>query len=111
MSCSTRSGQRTVKLAFALNTPLSRQQLRTRAESEFTRVRGQMYEVARTLYAEKYPWAEFPDEPDEAYRQVIIRAGLEVAYQDLPLRDGSCTESPNDRSSILAIPLKSNEAL
>jgi uncharacterized protein (DUF885 family) len=85
-----RSGQELFdrKLAFALNTPLSRQQLRARAESEFTRVRGQMYEVAKTLYAEKYPWAKFPDEPDEAYRQVVIRAGLEVAYQDLPPRDG-----------------------
>ena len=76
------------KLAFALNTPLTRQQLRARAESEFTRVRGEMYEVAKTIYAGKYPFAQFPEEPDEAYRQVIIRAALEVAYQDLPPRDG-----------------------
>jgi len=75
------------KLAFALNTPLSRQQIRDRAESEFDRIRGEMYEIARDIYAEKYPLAKFPEEPDEAYRQVIIRAGLEVAYQDLPPRE------------------------
>jgi uncharacterized protein (DUF885 family) len=76
------------KLAFALNTPMTRQQIRNRAEAEFDRVRSEMYEVARVIYAEKYPLARFPDEPDENYRQVIIRAGLEVAYQDLPPRDG-----------------------
>lgn len=76
------------KLAFALNTPLSRQQIRSRAESEFDRVRAEMYEVARVIYGEKYPLAKFPAEPDENFRQVIIRAGLEVAYQDLPPRDG-----------------------
>lgn len=75
------------KLAFALNTPLTRQQLRNRAESEFHRVRAEMYEVARVIYTEKYPLAQLPDEPDDAYQQVIIRAALEVAYQDLPPRD------------------------
>ncbi|MDX2428079.1 MAG: DUF885 domain-containing protein [Xanthomonadales bacterium] len=75
------------KLAFALNTPLSREQLLTRAESEFDRVREEMYGVAKIIYAEKYPLAKFPAEPDESYRQVIIRAGLEVTYQDLPPRD------------------------
>ncbi len=76
------------RLAFALNTPLTRQQIRERAESEFDRVRGEMYEVARTIYAQQYPLAKLPADPDEAFRQVIIRAALEVAYRDLPPRDG-----------------------
>lgn len=76
------------RLAFALNTPLTRQQIRERAESEFHRVRGEMYEVARSIYAEQYPLAKLPGEPDETFRQVIIRAALEVAYRDLPPRDG-----------------------
>jgi len=75
------------KLAFALNTPLTREQLRSRAESEFHRVRAEMYDVAKIIYAEKYPLAQLPDEPDDAFQQVIIRAALEVAYQDLPPRD------------------------
>ena len=75
------------KLAFSLNTPLSREQVRDRAQSEFRRIHGEMYEVAKTIYSEKYPMAKFPEEADDDYKQVIIRAGLEVAYQDLPPRD------------------------
>ncbi|NNK39012.1 MAG: DUF885 domain-containing protein [Xanthomonadales bacterium] len=76
------------RLAFALNTPLTRDELRERAEAELHRVRDEMFEVAKVIYSEKYPMARFPEEPDEAYKQVIIRAGLEVAYEDLPPRDG-----------------------
>ena len=76
------------KLAFALNSPLSRKEIRARAEQEYENVRNQMYEVAKTIYAKKHPMTSFPDQPDEAYKQVIIRAGLEEAYQALPPRDG-----------------------
>jgi hypothetical protein len=77
------------KLNFSLNKPLSREQVRELAESEFHRIRAEMYEVAKMIYSEKYPMAKFPEEADDDYKQVIIRAGLEVAYQDLPPRDGS----------------------
>ena len=43
---------------------------------------------SRRVYASKHPMTSFPDEPDEAYKQVIIRAALEEAYQALPPRDG-----------------------
>jgi uncharacterized protein (DUF885 family) len=76
------------KLAFALNSPLSRKEIRARAEQEYVNVRNQMYEVAKTVYARKNPMTAFPDNPDEAYKQVIIRAALEEAYQALPPRDG-----------------------
>jgi uncharacterized protein (DUF885 family) len=75
------------KLAFSLNTDLSREQLRQRAEAELHRVRTAMYDVAQTIYLEQYPLAELPAEPDEALRQVVIRAALEVAYRDLPPGD------------------------
>jgi uncharacterized protein (DUF885 family) len=75
------------KLAFTLHTPLTRAQVRERAETEFRRVRDEMYEVATTVYAERYPYAEFPAAPSESYRQAIIRAALEVAYEQLPGRD------------------------
>jgi uncharacterized protein (DUF885 family) len=75
------------KLAFALNTPLTREDVRERAWSEYERIRREMYEVSKTIYTGEYPYAEFPDEPDEAYRQAITRAALEVAYRDLPGRD------------------------
>ena len=76
------------KLAFALNSPLSRKEVKARAEAEYESVRNQMYEIAKEVYAKAHPYTSFPDEPDEAYKQVIIRAALEQAYQQLPPRDG-----------------------
>lgn len=76
------------KLAFALDSPLSRRDIKTRAESEYEAVRGQMYEIAKEVYLGVHPYTTFPDSPDESYKQVIIRAALEQAYQQLPPRDG-----------------------
>ncbi|MDH3746755.1 MAG: DUF885 domain-containing protein [Gammaproteobacteria bacterium] len=77
-----------VKLAFALNSPLGRKEVKARAESEYEAVRNQMYEIAKEVYAADHPYTSFPDTPDEAYKQAIIRAALEKAYQQLPARDG-----------------------
>jgi uncharacterized protein (DUF885 family) len=76
------------KLAFALDSPLSRKEIKARAELEYQQVRNRMYAVAKTVYLEKFPMTAFPDDPDEAYKQAIIRAALEEAYKALPPRDG-----------------------
>jgi uncharacterized protein (DUF885 family) len=76
------------KLAFSLNSPLGRREITARAEREYEAVRNEMYEVAKIVYAEKHPYTSFPDNPDEAYKQTIIRAALEEAYKKLPPRDG-----------------------
>jgi len=76
------------KLAFALNSPLSRKDIKARAENEYVAVREAMYEIAKEVYAGQHPYTAFPDTPDEAYKQTIIRAALEQAYQQLPPRDG-----------------------
>jgi hypothetical protein len=76
------------KLKFTLNSPLSRREIRLRAENEYDIVRNEMYLIARELYAAQHPYSSFPDQPDEAYKQVIIRSALEQAYQQLPERDG-----------------------
>jgi uncharacterized protein (DUF885 family) len=76
------------KLAFALNSSLSRKEITARAEQEYHSVRNQMYEIAKTVYAKRNPYTAFPDTPDEAYKQAIIRAALEEAYSKLPPRDG-----------------------
>ena len=75
------------KLAFALNSPLTRKEIRRLAEQEYELVRHEMYEIAKQVYAGLHPYTAFPDNPDEAYKQAIIRAALEVAYQHLPPRD------------------------
>jgi uncharacterized protein (DUF885 family) len=46
-----------------------------------------MYEIAKQVYLRLHPYTAFPDNPDEAYKQVIIRAALEEAYRQLPPRD------------------------
>jgi len=76
------------KLAFTLNSPMSRKEIKARAEAEYESLRSQMYDIAKEVYAGTHPYTAFPDSPDEAYKQVIIRAALEVAYQELPPRDG-----------------------
>ncbi len=77
-----------VKLGFALNSPLNRKDIKARAEDEYEAVRNAMYEIAKEIYAEQHPYTAFPDSPDEAYKQTIVRAALEQAYQQLPPRDG-----------------------
>jgi uncharacterized protein (DUF885 family) len=76
------------KLAYALNSSLSRREIRTLAEQEYELVRSEMYDIAKQVYVGINPYTAFPDNPDEAYKQAIIRAALEVAYQQLPPRDG-----------------------
>lgn len=75
------------KLAFALHTPLRREQVKARAEREFQAVRQEMYEVSCRIYLEQFPLTKFPKNPSEAYRQAIIRAALERTYLDRPSRD------------------------
>ena len=76
------------KLAFVLHSPLGRREVKARAEGEYESVRNQMYEIAKEVYTVSHPYTAFPDTPNEEYKQAIIRAALEQAYQQLPPRDG-----------------------
>jgi len=76
------------KLAFALNSPLGRKEITARAEQEYENVRNEMYEVSKSVYLRKHPYTAFPDDPEESYKQVIIRAALEEAYKELPPPNG-----------------------
>ncbi|MFK7886505.1 MAG: DUF885 domain-containing protein, partial [Gammaproteobacteria bacterium] len=71
-----------VKLNYTLFSPLSRAEVRTRAEREFKQVREQMYEVARQLVN-----PDAPDIPDADTQQEMIKAGLALAYAQVPGRD------------------------
>ena len=70
------------KLKYALYSPLTRADIRERAEREFRAVRRSMYEVSRRLVD---PAA--PDEPDAELEQTVIEAGLALAYARVPGRD------------------------
>jgi len=76
------------KLAFALGSPLSRKEITARAEQEYENVRNEMYEVSKSIYVKKHPYTAFPDDPDESYKQTIIRSALEDAYKELPPPNG-----------------------
>jgi uncharacterized protein (DUF885 family) len=73
------------KLAFTMNSPLSRDDIRERALKELRRVREQMWLIAREVYRQRNPYTKFPAEPGAEYKQAIIRAALEVAYADRPV--------------------------
>jgi len=76
------------KLAFALMSPLSRKDIRARAEAEVLRVRNEMYAVARTVLAGREGAPPLPDSPTADEQQAAIAAALELAYADRPARDG-----------------------
>jgi uncharacterized protein (DUF885 family) len=75
------------KLAFALMSPLSRQEIRARAEAEATRTRNEMYSVARRVLAGRAGAPVTPEEPTLEQQQAAIAAALERAAADRPARD------------------------
>ncbi len=75
------------KLAFALDSQLSRADIRSRAEAELTRVRADMYSVARGVLAGREGAPATPEAPTPVQQQAAIQAALELAYADRPTRD------------------------
>ena len=76
------------KLALALMSPLSREQIRARAEAEVERIRAEMYSTARQALAGREDVPPMPQSPNPAEQQAVIAAALELAYADRPSRDG-----------------------
>ena len=76
------------KLKFSLNSALSREEIKQRAEAELKRVRDEMYGIARTVLEGKAAAPQMPDAPSDDQRQAAIEAALELAYADRPARDG-----------------------
>ncbi len=75
------------KLRFSLDTPLTRQEIRARAQSELQRVRGEMYDIARAVLAGRSDAPPLPVMPDPTEQQTAILAALELAYDQRPARD------------------------
>ncbi|MBN2021687.1 MAG: DUF885 domain-containing protein [Pirellulales bacterium] len=75
------------KLAFALEAPLSREDIGRIARAELDRVRGRMYEIAAGIHKKRHPEADVPTKPSKARQQEIIQACLEIGYEDVPARD------------------------
>ena len=75
------------KLKFALNSSLTRQDIRQRAEAELARIRDEMYVVAQAVLKDREGAPETPAAPSEDQRQAAIEAAMELAYADKPGRD------------------------
>jgi len=75
------------KLRLALNSPLSRQEIRTRAERELQSLRAKMYDVASGMIKGEAGAPPTPANPTPDQQQAVIEAGLAKVYADVPPRD------------------------
>jgi uncharacterized protein (DUF885 family) len=75
------------KLRFALDSPLTRAEIRTRAQSELVRTREDMYDIARAVLANQPGAPALPPAPTADEQQTAIAAALELAYAQQPARD------------------------
>ncbi len=75
------------KLVFALNSSLSRGEIRQRAEAELKRARGEMYDIARQVLKGRRGAPALPAKPTPSQQQAAIEAALELAYAERPARD------------------------
>ena len=75
------------KLRLALSSPLSRQEIRTRAEAELKSLRAKMYAVAAGMIKGEAGAPPAPANPTPAQQQAVIEAGMAKVYADVPPRD------------------------
>lgn len=76
------------KLAFALASPLSRAEIKQRAEQALAVTRAEMYGIARTVLAGRADSPPLPERPGAEQQQKAIEAALELAYARRPARSG-----------------------
>ena len=93
------------ELRLTLQSSLTRAQIRARAQAELTRTRQEMYELARTVLANRPHPARFPATPTPEEQQRAIAAALELAYAQQPKRteilDGVRQALQDARSFVL----------
>jgi uncharacterized protein (DUF885 family) len=75
------------KLRFALDSPLTRQEIRARADSELKRARSEMYDISRGVLAGRSDAPPLPVMPNASEQQAAIVAALELAYEQRPARN------------------------
>jgi uncharacterized protein (DUF885 family) len=75
------------KLHFALDSSLSREEIRARAQAELARTRADMYNIARVVLQNHPDAPPLPPAPTPDEQQSAIGAALELAYAQQPPRD------------------------
>ncbi|MGA1798602.1 DUF885 domain-containing protein [Sphingomonas sp. 4RDLI-65] len=76
------------KLGFALQSDLTRAEIKRRAQAAIVDTRAQMYAIARQIFGAKKGALLLPDKPTDAQQQAAIQAALELTYAKRPARDG-----------------------
>ena len=74
------------KLAFAMQSKLSRPELKAKAQHAMATIRGEMYALSRTVLAGHAGAPPTPLLPNAAQQQAAIEAALAVSYADHPKR-------------------------
>jgi len=75
------------KLRFELDSALSRQDIRRRAEAAIAAARVRMYRLAQQVLAGGPGAPALPEQPTPEQQQAAIEAALHLAYADHPARD------------------------
>ncbi|MBV9747487.1 MAG: DUF885 domain-containing protein, partial [Acetobacteraceae bacterium] len=75
------------KLAFALDTPLTRPEIKARAVEAAADTRAEMYTIARQVLAGRPETPAIPVNPTAAQQQAAIEAALALTYTTAPGRD------------------------
>jgi uncharacterized protein (DUF885 family) len=76
------------KLRFALASPLSRDEIKTRALKALADTRAEMYRLSKQVLAGRANAAALPNDPSAAQQQQAIEDALELSYARRPARDG-----------------------
>ena len=75
------------QLAFTLQSPLSRAEIRQRADAAVISVRNEMYRVSKLALAGQMYAPPMPETPTPEQQQAVIRAALDLAAADRPPPD------------------------
>jgi uncharacterized protein (DUF885 family) len=75
------------KLRLALDSTLSRQEIRARAERDISEMRAKMYGVAAGMLKGRAGAPPAPANPTPEQQQAVIEAGLAIVNSDAPPRD------------------------
>ena len=76
------------KMRFALESNLTRAELKTRATASVADIRAQMYALSRKVLTGRADAPALPDKPTAAQQQAAIEAALALSYAQRPPRDG-----------------------
>jgi uncharacterized protein (DUF885 family) len=76
------------KMKFALESSLTRADLKARSAASVADIRGQMYDLSRKVLNGKAGAPALPDKPTAAQQQAAIEAALALSYAQRPPRDG-----------------------